>query len=178
MRDELLKRLPEINLIENADLREKTLNCWVRAMQEGGWEIADLDIIPFTLLIEKAPVTLIDHTRGVTQVAKGIADAILNVFSNDIYNINYDVLISGAILHDVGKLLEYEKKDGKVVKSRNGKFLRHPFSGQALCYAEGIDDAILHCIAVHAKEGEGQRISTEAIIINKADFACFEPLKL
>ena len=178
MRDEIIKRLPEISMIKNPELREKTVSCWVRAMNEGGWEASDLDTIPFTLLIEKAPVTLIEHTRGVTQVAKGIADALLNVFSNDLYNIDYDVLISAAILHDVGKLLEYKRVDGKIVKSRNGKFLRHPFSGQALCYAEGIDDAILHCIAVHAKEGEGQRVSTEAIIVNKADFACFEPLKL
>jgi hypothetical protein len=32
-------------------------------------------------------------------------------------------------------------------------------------------------IAVHAKEGEGARHTTEAFIINHSDFANFEPLK-
>ena len=178
MREEILEMIPEIDWIIDEDLHEKTLKCWERAITEGGWKIEDLNSIPFTLLIENTKVSIIEHTRGVTQVAKSIADALLNVFTNSLYKIDYDVLIAGALLHDIGKLLEYEKKDGKIIKSRNGKYLRHPFSGQALCYAEGIDDAILHCIAVHAKEGEGQRVSTEAIIINKADFACFEPLKL
>ena len=178
MQTALLELMPEISWIKDTELRSKTLRVWERAMKEAGWEIADLADIPFTLLIEKAPVTLIAHTRGVTQVAKNIADGLIQVFGNEIYNIDYDVLIAGAILHDVGKLVEYAKVDGQIVKSRNGKLLRHPFSGLGLCYAEGIPEDIVHCVAVHAKEGEGQRATTEAIIINKADFACFEPLKL
>lgn len=47
--------------------------------------------------------------------------------------INMDVLISGAILADVGKLLEYElDKEGNARQGTYGKYLRHPFSGYRL----------------------------------------------
>jgi len=41
-------------------------------------------------------------------------------FDKDV-KINWDYLISGAILIDVGKLLEYEKVDGKLSTSRDGQ---------------------------------------------------------
>jgi len=34
--------------------------------------------------------------------------------------LNRDILLAGAILHDVGKLLEYEKSRGEFVKSKRG----------------------------------------------------------
>lgn len=55
-----------------------------------------------------------DHTKRVTNLAKCIMD------QRD-ENINQDFLISGALLHDVGKLLECTVKDGKIVNSEYGK---------------------------------------------------------
>ncbi len=178
MKEMIIAKLPEINWIKDEDLRDKTVEVWQRAITKGGWTVEELSDIPFTLTIDDARFSIIAHTRGVVHVSKNIADALISIFGNDVYKINYDVLIAGAILHDVGKLIEFEKVDGKYTKSRIGKLLRHPFSGQALCYAVGIPDEVAHCVAMHAKEGEGQRATTEAIIVNKADFACFEPLKL
>ena len=85
-------------------------------------------------------------------------------------------LLCGALLHDVGKILEYVEENGKFVKSREGKYLRHPFSGVALAFEEGIPDEILHMIAVHAGERNGRWRSTEGIIIHHADYTNFEPL--
>ena len=54
----------------------------------------------------------------------------MNEFFKDELPVNMDVLISGAILADVGKLLEYVlDKDGNAVQGSYGKYLRHPFSG-------------------------------------------------
>ena len=68
--------------------------------------------------------------------------------------IDLDVVIAGAILADVGKLLEYEKVDGKAVQSDRGKALRHPFTGVHLAMACGVPDAVSHIVATHAGEGE------------------------
>jgi putative nucleotidyltransferase with HDIG domain len=175
-REEVRGVLPELELIEDEALREKTLDVWTDAMVEGGWEIRDLADIPFTLLVE-TKVSLLDHTRVVTQTAVAMCDA-MSSFYGDAMPMNRDYLVSGGILHDVGKLLEYRRAGEKFVKSEIGKDLRHPFSGTALAYKHGIPSAICHLIAVHAKEGEGARRTPEAVIIHYADFVNFESLKL
>jgi hypothetical protein len=65
-REEVREVLPEIALIEDEALRGKTLDVWVDAMVEGGWEIRDLADIPFTLLVE-TKVSLLEHTRVETR---------------------------------------------------------------------------------------------------------------
>jgi putative nucleotidyltransferase with HDIG domain len=175
LRDDVRGILPELALIKDEALREKTLDVWVDAMEQGGWGVADLKDIPFTLLID-TDCTLLEHTRGVTRTAVAIADTLADIYG-DRMPIDRDQLISGGILHDVGKLVEYRRDGGKVVKSEMGKDLRHPFSGTALAFKHGLPTSICHMIAVHAKEGEGARHTTEAFIINHSDFVNFEPLK-
>jgi putative nucleotidyltransferase with HDIG domain len=175
MEDKILKLIPEFNLIENKELRAKTLRVYVKALTRGGWQPEDMGNIPFTLLIKDCPASYLAHVRGVTRVAVGIADGLSETYGN-LMPINRDILIAAALLHDVGKLVEYARgSSATAVKSPHGKMLRHPFSGVGLCYDEGIPDEVMHCIAMHSKEGDGGRITTEAIIINHADFANFEP---
>ncbi len=89
-----------------------------------------------------------------------------------------DLLISGAILIDVGKLIEYDKVDGKLTTSKAGKLLRHPFSGVAIADRFGLPPEVQHIIAYHAKEGDDAKRSVEAIIVHHADFVSFEPFKV
>ena len=111
-RDEVRRLLPELELIQDDALREKTLDVWTDAMVLGGWEIDDLADIPFTLLVE-TKVSLLDHTRVVTQTAVAICDT-MSSFSGSAVSMNRDYLVSGGILHDVGKLLEYKRDGGKM----------------------------------------------------------------
>lgn len=175
-RDEVREMLPELEMIGDKDLRERTLDVWVDAMETGGWEVSDMPDIPFTLLIEGTDLSLLDHTRVVTQTAAAIADT-MSGYYGDRMPINKDYLISGGLLHDVGKLLEYRRDGQKIVKSDMGKDLRHPFSGTALAYKHDIPSMICHLIAMHAKEGEDGRRNPEAWIIHYADFVNFRSLK-
>jgi 23S rRNA maturation-related 3'-5' exoribonuclease YhaM len=88
-----------------------------------------------------------------------------------------DTVIAGAILADVGKLLEYEKADGKTRQSERGRYLRHPFTGVALAMECGVPDRIAHVIAAHAGEGDHVRRSVEATIVHHADFMSFLPFQ-
>ena len=87
------------------------------------------------------------------------------------------LLCAGAILADVGKLLEYDKIDGKAVVSDFGKFVRHPFSGVGLAMKCGVPEKVCHIIAAHAGEGDMVKRSTEAYIVHHADFMSFLPFK-
>ncbi len=170
----LLKKLPEINLIVDLTLREKVVKVWEEALLRGGWTIDDLDKIPFTLLIKECNISFCEHTRGVTKTAIAMAKAISETYHERIA-LNMDYLTAGAILHDVGKLLEYKKGGSGYVKSRSGELLRHPFSGVMICGKFDMPEEVVHMIATHAKEGDlGKRIA-EGYIINHADFANFEP---
>jgi putative nucleotidyltransferase with HDIG domain len=176
MRKKLETLLPEIHQIGDPGLRELTARVWVEAMKRGGWKIADLGEMPFTLLIPDAAVSLIQHTRAVTLTALKIAEVLLKEYGEKV-PINRDHLLAGAILHDVGKLFEYKREKGKFVKSREGELMRHPVSGAAFAFQHGLPQEVLHIIAAHSKEGDGARRTVEAVIVNHADFVNFDVLK-
>lgn len=172
----VVELLPEIGLITNRVLRSRVESAWQDAIESGGWTFADLKRIPFTLLIPDCKIDLIHHTRAVTRTAIGIAETLRAQYGKAIA-LDMDVLVAGAILHDVGKMLEYAKHGRKIGKSGFGGLLRHPFSGQALAYKHGLPAEVLHMIAYHSKEGDLGKRTAEAIVVHHADFVNFEPLK-
>jgi len=176
MKSEILKLLPEIDKIKDRGLRELTLTLWVDAAARGGWTLDDLGVMPFTLLIKKVKVSLIDHTRAVTRTSLQIAEVLNETYPGKV-SVDIDILLAGAILHDVGKLFEYERKDGVFVKSRDGELLRHPVSGAAFAFKYGLPQEVVHIIAAHSKEGDGLRRTIEAVIVNHADFVNFDVFK-
>lgn len=176
MEKKVLSLLPEFGLIQDADLRHKTLHCWLEAMRMGGWEAEDLDRIPFTLLIADCAVGYRTHVQAVTQTAMAAA-RVLAAHYAPYYTLSMDLIVSGGLLHDIGKLLEYRRVEDRYVKSNNGKLLRHPFSGANLAARCQLPDEVVHIIAVHAKEGDGGYRTPEAVIVHHADFMNFEPLK-
>lgn len=176
MSGEIVKLIPEIRLIKRAELRDLTQKVWEEAVKRGGWTDDDLKEMPFTLLIKKTAVNIIEHTRAVTLTALRIAEVLIEEYRERIA-INTDYLLSGAILHDVGKLFEYKREQGIFVKSREGDLLRHPISGAAFAFKHGLPQEIIHIIAAHSKEGDGSRRTIEAIIVNHADFVNFDVFK-
>jgi putative nucleotidyltransferase with HDIG domain len=175
MKNGIRELIPEINQINDESLKKKVISVWEEAIKQGGWRMEDLEKIPFTLLIPNCKTNLIEHTRAVTHTALEMAKVVLKFYKEQL-KIDFDLLLAGGILHDVGKLLEYAKDKEKIVKSKTGKLLRHPFSGSALAYKHGLPEEVVHMIATHAKEGnEGYR-SIEAMIIHYADFINFESL--
>lgn len=176
MRKKVKKIWPEIEWIEDKDLREKTLNCWIYAIENSVLTPEDLEVIPFSLLIKDCKITFMNHKRTAVQLSVEIAKRMKENFGNEI-KIDMDMLIAGAILIDVGKLIEYDKVDGKLTTSKTGKLLRHPFSGVAIADRFGVPPEVQHIIAYHAKEGDDAKRSVEAIIVHHADFVSFEPFK-
>lgn len=176
MKKEILELWPELNWIRDPDLREKAARTWEIAIERSVLTIEDLNIIPFTLLVPNLKVTFMAHKRAVVHIARD-AGVKCNEFFGDDLPVNLDVLIAGAILADVGKMLEYELKDGKAVQGKYGAYLRHPFSGVALAEECGLPPEVCHIIAAHAHEGDLVKRTTEAYIVHHADFMTFLPFK-
>jgi putative nucleotidyltransferase with HDIG domain len=176
LREDVEGLWPELEWIENVELREKTLRTWIRAFELSPLEPADLHQIPFTLLVPDCQATFMEHKRCVVHVARRAAESMQEHLGRAL-TIDLDTVIAGAILADVGKLLEYEKRDGRLVQSDRGKALRHPFTGVGLCMMCGVPDSVTHIVATHAGEGDLVKRSTEAFIVHHADFMTFLPFK-
>jgi putative nucleotidyltransferase with HDIG domain len=174
---EAVERLwPELEWIANPQLKEQVTNTWRVAMERSPLDPEDLNQIPFTLLVPNCPATFMEHKRCCVHISKRSAEA-MDEFLGKGLPIDMDVVIAGAILADVGKVLEYEKVDGVAVQSSRGKALRHPFTGVAVAMECGVPDEVCHIIATHAAEGNLVTRTTEAWIVHHADFMSFEPFK-
>jgi len=168
---------PELEWIKDADLKNKVTNTWALALEKSVLTVEDLKVIPFTLLCgPDLKVSFMDHKRAVVHIAKEAGEKMNDFFKNDL-PVNMDVVIAGAILADVGKLLEYDLKDGKSVQGNYGKYLRHPFSGVSLAEQCNVPPEVCHIIAAHAHEGDLIKRTTEAYIVHHADFMTFLPFK-
>jgi putative nucleotidyltransferase with HDIG domain len=172
---DILALWPELDWIENDALRAATARAWELALERSPLSGADLQRIPFTLL-HATPVTFMAHKRCVVHIARESARA-MQAFMGDHLPIDLDVVVAGAILADVGKLLEYEPDPaGGSRQSARGKYLRHPFTGVALCMEAGVPDAVSHIVATHAAEGNLVTRSVEACIVHHADFMSYDPV--
>jgi putative nucleotidyltransferase with HDIG domain len=163
-KDEIINRFSELQWMKDIDLRNKVVEVWKKAADRGNW--TSLNDIPFTLLFENSGL-LTEHTKRIAQLARSI----MQIREEDI---NRDHLIAGALLHDVGKLLEYELHNGRIIKSEYGKRFRHPISGSQLAKECNIPDEVIHIIYAHSHEGDNSKRSPEAIIVHHCDFIDFE----
>lgn len=154
----------ELQWIKDNNLKNNVIKVWIEAARLGKWK--KIDDVPFTLLIENSG-KLIDHTKRITNLAKAVYDQRKE-------KLNLDFLIAGALLHDVGKLLEYIKEQGRYVKSELGKKFRHPVSGALLAKEIGLPDEVIFIIYSHSHEGDNINRTPEAVIIHHCDFIDFE----
>jgi len=178
MTEKILKLWPELSWITNNELREKTARTWELGLERSVLKAEDLDRIPFTLLCgPDLKVSFMAHKRCVVHLARECGEKMNEFFGSEL-PVNMDVVIAGAILADVGKLLEYElDSTGKAVQGKYGQYLRHPFSGVSLAEECGVPPEVCHIIAAHAHEGDLVKRTTEAYIVHHADFMTFLPFK-
>ncbi|MCZ6735541.1 MAG: phosphohydrolase, partial [Planctomycetota bacterium] len=111
---------PDLVSIGDPSLREKVAAVWNEAITTGcggkGWTIEELRSIPFTLLAGDIDLTFIEHINSCVKQCIAIEQVLKETYGDRV-PINYDVLVAGALLADVGKPLEYDKDEhGQVIK--------------------------------------------------------------
>jgi putative nucleotidyltransferase with HDIG domain len=168
----------ELAWIKDQDMREKTVLAWEIALKESEFGPEDLERLPFTLFERRALTTLGNHVKLVTEISYKAALAMNEALFEEKDHLDIDHVVCGALLHDVGKVLEYTRlEDGTIVKGRKGRLLRHPITGAQIARDAGLPDHIQHMIWVHSKEGNGQYRTPEAYVVLHADFMTFDVLE-
>ena len=167
-----------LSMMEDEGIKKQVVDAWLLGCKRGGWQSMDeLRQMPFTLLTDCKGINFLEHTLAVTEGALQLARAQEKHYSSTPYRIDYDVLVAGGLLHDVGKLLEIGKNNqGGFMKSHSGKCTRHPISGAILAAEAGLPEEIVNVIACHSKEGNGRPQMLETVFVHQADFATFNPL--
>ena len=176
--DELRARvraeLPEAEEIRDPELRAKVVEAWALALAASSFgAIAEIEPSgnPGVNTLKRGSQT--DHIRGVTRLALRIADEMSALMPE--LKIDRDILIAGALCHDVGKPWEFDPKNRRrweAIRARPGcpRCATRPI-GVHVCLTVGLPEEVAHCAAAHSGEGELLVRSLENTIVHHADYA-------
>lgn len=172
-RNDLEKEIPEINWIHDPNLRENTATLLCKAMNMGNWDAENINSSPVTLLRE-TDITSIEHLRDVCIVCHQLYPMVKKYCERHGVEFDYDVVICGALLHDVGKYPEVVAgENGCPRYSAQAKLMRHPLMGAILAAEEGLPEKIVHIIATHSFEGERSFHTAESQFVRSVDDLVF-----
>ena len=175
MNETIRKLWPELEWIQDPDLREKTAQVWEYALERSVLTVEDLHRIPFTLLSEKA-VNFMAHKRSVVHVCRECA-RIMQEFYGDALPIDMDILDLGGDPHRRRQAPRVRQGGGQAGHEQGGEARAAPFSGAALAHRFDLPPEVVHMIAGHSKEGDLGPRTTEGWIVHHADFMTFEPFR-
>lgn len=174
LRQSVREDLPELADIADPDLRARCVEAWAISLATSGY--ARLSALPGAAFPGMAVLKTGGqdvHIRGVTRLAQEMAAQLRDL--EPAVDIDADILLAGALLHDLGKPFEMDADNvarWKGDPSREGMLpLRHTIYGAHIALAAGLPLAIAHICACHSAEGDNVVRSLECSIIHLADEA-------
>src|SRR5215218_7040921 len=181
LRQGVRESLPELDDIQDANLRDKVVEALALALSETEFECLE-EMRPSANYDTPAMLrgTQADHFRGVARMALALADGLEAVMGP--IGIDRDVLLAGGLCHDVGKPYEFSPRNIQRWSADPGAVgfpsVRHPGYGVHLALTVGLPEAIVHIIGAHSMHAEGQFVqpSLENVLIQYADDAFWKVL--
>lgn len=150
---------PLLEKIKDREIAQKVADIWHETWRESRWkDIGDACYKP-----DYPGKTLVGHTNAVAESSLAMAEIRQKIFDE---SVDYDLLIAGALLHDVSKALEYEPTaGGKAVATKNRRLFQHGFIGAHKALNKGLSDELVHIIIAHTNKSRLLPKSPEALII-------------
>jgi 7,8-dihydroneopterin 2',3'-cyclic phosphate phosphodiesterase len=160
----VMQSFPRLREIADTGLREKVCRAWLTVWQASGYERLE-DASQWEPARESLGISNVDHTNGVVDCALAMADALRRSQSLEV---DRDVLIAAALLHDLDKLLLFRGAGGPPTEL--GKRIGHVLAGVHLTLAAGLPPDVVHAVAAHSPNYSSLAPQTaEAIILKHAD---------
>ncbi len=165
-RQQTREAFPELDDIEDPDLREQVIEAWVLGLSRGGWR--SIDDVPYAWNIHE--VTNVEHVRGVTKIAVAAAGIQREFHGADP---DLDVVRAACLLHDVGKCYEYVEHVDADLVDPDPEYatadVPHSLSGYALAHEVGCPLAVQRAIPHFI--GEIPERTLEAELLKSANSA-------
>lgn len=170
---ELENVFPAFKEIKNETLRIQSEEAMLAAMDVGGWNEDNIMMCPVTLNWEKNDVSWVEHVTDVASMCMMEFDMLEKYYKRHDVPFERDMVVAGALLHDIGKLTEFVYRDGRAVHGDNFELMRHPLSGALIAAKTGLPDRLVHLIAVHSFEGEKSYQTAESEFVRSIDIFVF-----
>ena len=174
LRQSVAEDLPELAHIGDDQLRRKAIEAWAFALSHSSFgRISDIPPggNPGMNVLKRGSQA--DHLRGVARLALQIADTFAT--QRPEVSINRDVVLCGALCHDVGKFSEFapdnQARWAEDPSATGQPTLRHTVFGIYICLAVGLPEEIAHIACAHSLEGQHLGVSSECMIVRHADHA-------
>jgi putative nucleotidyltransferase with HDIG domain len=168
----ILADLPEIMDIHDEALREQVIAAWALSLRDSPFDrISDIpgEGAPNHFVLRQGSQEM--HLRGVAHLAVGVVDEFVRNFPG--VEVDRDIVLAGALCHDIGKCWECDPANQERWRARPDKAgypsLRHSVYGAHICLAAGLPEAIAHIALGHSTEGAHIALSTECTIVRWAD---------
>lgn len=154
---------PAVDEITDADLRRGVRDAWQRT-------VADTDVRPDEFSWTKAAGeeygewSLVAHTNQVVTVSRSIADAFASLYDQ---SLSTDVLLAGALVHDIGK--PYELATGEYDVPPAERLIGHPYFGLYPVLAADLPVEVAHVVLAHSRHCPVESATPEARVVDLAD---------
>ena len=172
IRAAVLADFPEIEWIPDPDLRAKSIEAWSYSLCCSDFQrITDMppEGNPGAPVLRSG--TQADHIRGVVRYTRAIAKEFAQSYPATA--IDWDILMAGAVCHDVGKPYEFDPTNRARWQANPGDSgfptFRHSVFGMHVCLTVGLPDEVAHIAVGHSFEGLHMGVSAECTIIRQAD---------
>jgi putative nucleotidyltransferase with HDIG domain len=163
---------PEISLIPDATMQTQAVEAWSYSLCCSDFQrITDIppEGNPGAPVLRQG--TQAEHVRGVVNLAKAMAETFAQSYPQA--PIDWNILLAGAICHDVGKPYEFDPSNRARWSASPGDSgfptFRHSVFGMHVCLTVGLPEEVAHIAVGHSFEGLHMGVSTECTIIRQAD---------
>lgn len=171
IRQNVKNKLPILDEMKDAELREKVLDAWTLALQLNGWKA--IEEMPGSGMPEASALgDQSMHILAVVYTSLSIYRNLKKAYGMD-FGLDEDILIACAVLHDVGKPYEYNRTLRPRWVENDKEYglpnLRHPSYGVFIAGVCGLPEQVLNVVGYHSPEGRFIKRCAYGEIIHYAD---------
>jgi hypothetical protein len=168
---------PEVASIDDESIRTGVLDAWRAACEDAGVETAtDLGALPWLPPVQHAlgipadAERLVPHVRDVTAGALALAETLVERRGADV---DTDLLLAGALIHDVSKLAEFDGMEPTPTYD----LLGHPYWGVHVVARAGLPVECGHMVLSHTSRTTVEPAFLEAELVRRADEAAANAIR-
>ncbi|WP_255195422.1 HD domain-containing protein [Halorarius litoreus] len=170
---DVLAAFPELADIDEPDLRDGVRDCWATACADNA--VDDLEAVPWFPPAQRGhgieDEYLVGHVRDVVAGARALAESLEASRGAEI---DHDLLLAAALVHDVSKLYEFDGMEETAV----GDLLGHPHYGVHCVAAAGLPVECAHVVLSHTSRTTVEPAFLEAELVKRADEAAAAAIRL
>lgn len=171
-RERVEAAFPALDVIEDQELHDGVVTAWVRSLDETDWELPEVPWFPPTQHdLDLPDERLVDHVNDVCHLAIDVADGLATRRPT---SLSRDMVVAGALVHDISKLYEFDPEGDTPVY----ELLGHSPYGVHVVLDAGLPVELAHIVLSHTDQTNVSPATVEAEIVRRADQVAAAAIKL